>query len=281
MAESRVDAVMRNLLRALEEARPAAVGLANGATIGTSDLRVDQALALFEDQVRSRQLDVMARTLKDRGQGFYTISSAGHEQNAVLGALLRTTDPCLLHYRSGAFMLARARQEPGSTPLLDALLGLVASSQDPIAQGRHKVWGSRKLFVLPQTSTIGSHLPKAVGMAFAHTRAQRLGLATELPDDAIVCCSFGDASLNHASALTGLNAARWGHRRGNPVPVLFVCEDNGIGLSVDTPRRWVEDTVGALPHLAYFRARGELDEAQSRFTAALVIFSRNARIWVA
>ena len=122
-----------------------------------------------------------ARELRKADQGFYTISSAGHEQNAVLGALLRLTDPCLLHYRSGALMMARSRKLPGCDPVLDTLLGLCASSDDPISRGRHKVWGSRALWVPPQTSTVASHLPKAVGMAFAHARARRLGLATELP----------------------------------------------------------------------------------------------------
>ena len=71
------------------------------------------AVRLFEDQVLSRSLDVAARRLKTRGLCYYTISSAGHEQNAVVAALLRPTDPCLLHYRSGAFMMTRARQVPG------------------------------------------------------------------------------------------------------------------------------------------------------------------------
>ena len=75
----------------------------------------------------SAKLDVAARRLKLRNLGFYTISSAGHEQNACLGALLRTTDPCFLHYRAGGLMMARARKLPGSTPLFDTLLSICAS----------------------------------------------------------------------------------------------------------------------------------------------------------
>ncbi len=66
----------------------------------------------------SRTLDVGSRELKKTNQSFYTISSAGHELNAVLGAQLRLTDPCFLHYRSGGLMMARARQLPGATPLV-------------------------------------------------------------------------------------------------------------------------------------------------------------------
>ncbi len=261
MTQSQVEIIEERLLDLLRSSQPAARPLAPDAPLreGTS-LTAARALALFEDQLLSRALDRVARQLKQSGQGYYTIASAGHENDAVLGALLRTSDPCFLHYRSGALMLARARQQPGATQVLDTLLSLVASADDPIAQGRHKVWGSRKLWVPPQTSTIGSHVPKAVGMAFAHGRARRLGLATELPDDAVVCCSFGDGTVNHATTLSGINAARWAHRRGSPVPVLLVCEDNGLGLSVETPRRWVEEGFAGRSHLRYFRAEGELDE---------------------
>src|SRR4029453_7020475 len=91
--------------------------------------------------------------------------SSGHENNAVVGTLLRLDDPCLLHYRSGALMAARSRKLPGVDPVFDTLLSFCASAADPNSQGRHKVWGSRAMWVPPQTSTIASHLPKAVGLA--------------------------------------------------------------------------------------------------------------------
>jgi 2-oxoisovalerate dehydrogenase E1 component len=177
-----------------------------------------------------------------------------------LGAQLRLTDPCLVHYRSGAFMMARARLDPSVDPILDTMLSVCGSRDDPIAQGRHKVWGSKPLLVPPQTSTIASHLPKAVGLAFALGRARRMGHATGVPDDSIVMCSFGDASANHATALSGINAARYGLRQGNPMPILFVCEDNGIGISVDTPQRWIEESFGGLRFMRYFEAAGPIDD---------------------
>ena len=225
-----------------------------------TDLSASAATALFEDQLTSRQLDVAARELKKTGRSYYTIGSAGHEQNAIVGARLRLTDPAFLHYRSGAFVMARARQLLGSTPTLDAALGIVASSDDPIAQGRHKVWGSRALWIPPQTSTIASHLPKAMGLAFSLARARRIGVASGLPDDAIVVCSFGDASVNHASALAAVNTARYAVRMGLPMPLLLVCEDNGTGISVPTPDGWIESSFGDLPHLRYLLADGEVDE---------------------
>ncbi|QDU69543.1 2-oxoisovalerate dehydrogenase subunit beta [Planctomycetes bacterium Pla86] len=219
-----------------------------------------QAVKLFEDQCLSRSLDVAARELKKTNDSFYTISSAGHEQNGIVGTLLRPTDPCFLHYRSGALMMSRLRQLRGSTPAFDTLLSLCASSDEPVSGGRHKVWGSREAWTPPQTSTIASQVPKAVGMAFALSRARRLGLHRDLPDDSIVACSFGDASSNHASALTGINAARYSLRKGNPTPILFICEDNRIGISVETPKQWIADHFSRLQHLSYFEATGSLAE---------------------
>jgi len=258
--KSRVQIVEGNLDAYLESATAAAPLLPGSSLRPGGGLGQREAVRLFEDQVTSRALDVAARELKKTNRSYYTISSAGHEQNAIVGALLRDTDPCFLHYRSGALMMARARAVPGETPVFDTLLSLCASSDDPITHGRHKVWGSRRLWVPPQTSTIASHLPKAVGCAFAQHRARRLGLDHGLPGDTLVCCSFGDASANHATALSGINAARYGHRRGNPMPILFLCEDNGIGISTDTPSRWIGEAFSNLSHLRYFEAQGSMDE---------------------
>jgi 2-oxoisovalerate dehydrogenase E1 component len=261
MTWDRVAIVERQLDSYLDAAQPAAVRLEASAPLrGGSELTAAAALALFEDQVASRQIDVAARELKKTSRSFYTISSAGHENNAVVGARLRIDDPAFVHYRSGGFMLARARRLPGSTAVLDTLLGVVASSEDPISQGRHKVWGSRALWVPPQTSTIASHMPKAMGLAFSLARAKRLGVANSLPSDAIVACSFGDASANHATALAAINTARYAVRLGLPMPLLLICEDNGTGISVPTPEGWVASTFGSQEHLTYIEADGELDD---------------------
>ncbi len=211
---------------------------------------------LFEFQLGSRLLDVTARRLREQGEGFYTIGSAGHEGNAAVAAALRVTDPALLHYRSGAFYLARSAMA-GRLPeegLRDVLLGLTAAAEEPIAGGRHKVFGHPDLAVIPQTSTIASHMPRAVGVAFAIERTRLLGVRGAWPGDAIAVCSFGDASINHASALTALNTAGYGSYQGLALPILFVCEDNGLGISVRTPKGWVE--AAHHPLLPYFAADG-------------------------
>src|SRR4029453_15432527 len=100
----------------------------NAAVHPGTTLTAAAAVALFEDQLASRQIDVPARELKKTSRSFYTISSAGDEDNAIIGAQLRTDDPAFLHYRSGGFVMARSRQRAGSTPTLDTPPGVVAPS---------------------------------------------------------------------------------------------------------------------------------------------------------
>jgi 2-oxoisovalerate dehydrogenase E1 component len=225
---------------------------------------------LFEAQVLSRQADLAARRLGASGRGFYSIGSSGHEGNVALSAASRITDPALPHYRSGAFFVHRARRAGVPDPVRDILLGVVAAATDPISGGRHKVFGSAVANIVPQTSTIASQLPRAVGLAFALDRADRLGVPCPWPSDAVVLCGFGDASANHSTAAGAINTAVHTAHLGVPVPVLFVCEDNGIGISVPTPPDWIEHAYGHRPGLRWFGADGcDLRDAVAGAVAAV------------
>jgi 2-oxoisovalerate dehydrogenase E1 component len=221
-----------------------------------SALTVAEAERILEAQLTSRQLDLAARWMQEKGRGYYTIGSSGHEGNAAVAAVLRPTDPALLHYRSGAFYVRRAAQVPGIDPVSDVLLGVAAAAEEPIAGGRHKVFGRRELAVIPQTSTIASHLPRAVGVAFSIERARKLGVDCAWPADALAVASLGDASMNHSTAVGALNTACLATFEGLPVPLLVVCEDNGLGISVRTPVGWLRTAYGDRSGLRYFAADG-------------------------
>ncbi|WP_436839229.1 thiamine pyrophosphate-dependent enzyme [Nocardia brasiliensis] len=246
-----LDERFRAAVAALPPGVPRAAGLEVAPGISGVTL-----LELFESQATSRQLDLAARQLGASKRGYYSIGSSGHEGNAALGSALRVDDPALLHYRSGGFFVQRARRVPGLDPIRDVLLGVVAAAADPISGGRHKVFGSKAASIIPQTSTIASHLPRAVGLAFAIDRAARLGISSEWPSDAVVLCSFGDASANHSTATGAINSAIHTARQGVALPLLFLCEDNGIGISVPTPPDWILQAYGSRPGLAYFDADG-------------------------
>lgn len=210
---------------------------------------------LFDSQIMSRHLDLWAR--RSKGKTFYSIGSSGHEGTAALAAASRQTDMAFLHYRDAAFLIQRKKQAGGLTPLYDMALSFAASADDPISAGRHKVLGCAQTFVPPQTSTIASHLPKAVGAAHSIGMAQRLRLDDALlPDDAVILCSFGDASANHSTAQGAINSACWAAYQHLPMPLVFLCEDNGIGISVRTPGGWVEANFSQRPALKYIQCDG-------------------------
>jgi len=236
---------------------------------------------IFEAQARSRIVDHVARVLRGMGRGFYTIGSAGHESNAAVAMALRPNDPALLHYRSGGFYVARAGQAPtgvnGKSPVIDPvediLSGMLALSSEAMAGGRHKVFGRAELSVIPQTSTIASHLPRAVGLALSIAAAADRRVELEWPNDSVVLCSFGDASLNHSTAQGALNWAAYEAHRGAFVPVVFVCEDNGLGISVESPTAWVGRTITSRP-LAHLTVDGRDTAAVFEATQTLANLAR-------
>src|SRR5262249_49836074 len=153
--------------------------------------------------------------------------------------------------RDRAAQAAPARDGGG-----EVLLGLAAAAAEPIAGGRHKVLGHADLNVIPVTSTIASHLPRAVGLAFSLDRAGRLGSAARWPGDAIVLASVGDASINHSTAAGALNTAAYCAYQPLPLPLRGACEDNGLGISVRPPTGWVAAAASGRPGLRYFHANG-------------------------
>jgi len=236
------------------------------------------ARAVYRAACVSRALDRQSRVMQRAGTGFYTIGSSGHEAMASVALALRPDDMALLHYRDAAFQIARAGQVAGQDPVWDMLLSFAASAEDPISGGRHKVLGSRALMIPPQTSTIASHLPKAVGAAYS------IGLARGgrpehalLAADGVVMASFGDASLNHSTAQGALNAAGWAAWSGAAMPLLFVCEDNGIGISTRSPKGWVAAVLGSRPGVRIFSCDGLNFYDTYRVASEAVAFVRRAR----
>jgi 2-oxoisovalerate dehydrogenase E1 component len=228
---------------------------------------------LYDLQLASRHCDLAARWLRSQGKGYYTIGSAGHESNAIVAMATRPTDPALLHYRSGAFYLGRA----GLPGVSDILAGVVAATSEPISGGRHKVFGRHDLAIIPQTSTIASHLPRAVGVAFAIDRASKLKVSSPWPSDAITVCSFGDASANHSVATGAFNTAAYCAYQQLPMPLLFICEDNGLGISVRTPGGWIESTFESRPHLRYASVDGDDPAAVGEVASTLADWVRSRR----
>jgi 2-oxoisovalerate dehydrogenase E1 component len=101
-----------------------------------------------------------------------------------------------------------------------------------------------------------------VGTAFSIGLNKKLSRDGVLPEDGVVICSFGDASLNHSTAQGAINTASWSAYQGADMPLVFVCEDNGIGISTMTPDGWVADSIKGRAGLKYFTCNG-LDVLES------------------
>ncbi|MEL7099530.1 MAG: thiamine pyrophosphate-dependent enzyme [Pseudomonadota bacterium] len=268
---SRVQIVHEGFLR-----RVAAADFPQGAA-PSGPLTPQEARGLFEAMCLSRALDIVSREMQAAGRGFYTIGSSGHEGMAAVAHALRPDDIAFLHYRDAAFQIARGAQARQDL-CRDMLLSFACSSDDPTSGGRHKVLGARDLMIPPQTSTIASHLPKALGAAYSIGLARRARpeLAV-LPEDAIAVASFGDASLNHSTAQGAINAAGWTCAQGAPLPLLFICEDNGIGISTKTPEGWVQNSLKSRAGLQYFNVDGLDLWATYRVTSEAARFVRTQR----
>ncbi|WP_448551286.1 thiamine pyrophosphate-dependent enzyme [Thalassotalea montiporae] len=225
-------------------------------TPDTVGLNASDLIDMFTTQMMSRHLDLQSRVMQKQGQSFYTIGSAGHEGNVVYAKAFRIDDMAFLHYRSGAFCLQRAKEATGHAPLYEMLLSFAASSEDPVSGGRHKVLGSKAHHIPPQTSTIASHLPKAMGAAFSIGLAQRLDFTGKLTKDGVILCSFGDASANHSTALGAINSAAWCAYQSIPMPIVFICEDNGIGISTSTPQGWIAANFSNRAGITYLYCDG-------------------------
>ncbi|HEY2405960.1 MAG TPA: thiamine pyrophosphate-dependent enzyme [Polyangiaceae bacterium] len=249
---------------------------------GDSELAPTLTRELLESMLLARHLDAAAHELRALGHGHYTICSSGHEANVVLGRLTRTSDPSLVHYRSAALQIERARGVSGIDPVRDIALSLVAGRDEPASGGRHKVFGHKALGIIPQTSTIASHLPRALGLAFALERSARLSTLGQGVDharapDAIVLASFGDASVNHSTAQGAFNAISLISHQNLPLPLLCVCEDNGLGISVRTPPGWLAERFAAMPHFRVLACDGARLAETYRIAESAVEYVRRAR----
>ena len=186
------DLAEQRLVRAIRELRPPASGSDGSRERGPahlgqavrpgSGLTVARCLSLFDAQLASRHLDAAARWLRARGAGYYTIGSSGHEGNAGVAAALRLTDPALLHYRSGAFYLVRARPgEPAAQRRRRRPAGSRGGGRR--ADRGRPAQGLRAPRAARDPADLHDCLAPAAGrgLAFAIGRAAKLGVPTYGP----------------------------------------------------------------------------------------------------
>ena len=217
-----------------------------------------EAEAAWRAGIESRAIDHAARWLQSQRLGFYTIGSAGHESNALVALALRTDRPGAPPLPVRRLLPRAGRRRPAGTAS-----GTSCSAWPPRRTSRSPAAATRcsaTRDLSRDPADVDDRLASSAGRRGSRSRSSARGssrVESAWPRDAVVVCSFGDASLNHATAQAALNAAAYLAYGGQPLPLLFVCEDNGLGISVPTHEAWVEQSLYGRPELAIERADGD------------------------
>ena len=213
----------------------------------------------------SRAIDEIEETqLAPQGKVTYQFSSKGHELAQVLLSLQLTHkhDAAAVYYRSRPFMLAAGLtpQEAFSADL--ALTGSPSEGRDVGVV--YSMPPRRGVTVLPSSGDVGAQYTPAAGWAQAITYYQQ-----QLKDNswagAISVALGGDGSVATNGFWAALNIATTLR-----LPMLFLIEDNGYGISVpshlQTPGGDISGNLGSYRDLLIVKGRG----TQPRPTASLI-----------
>jgi 2-oxoisovalerate dehydrogenase E1 component len=159
---------------------------------------------------------MLEERLLRQGRGWIHIPGAGHEALAVIARLLRPNDLLFPYYRDRALIQAR-----GVIPLEMAREFLATSRS--VSNGRMMpVHGSyRRLGIYPAATPTGSQCLPAVGAAW--------GMRMTEGNNDVVLCTIGDASTRQGEFFEAVTFAVQEN-----LPIVFVVEDNGYGISTPT-----------------------------------------------
>jgi 2-oxoisovalerate dehydrogenase E1 component len=213
---------------------------------------------MFDAQALARWLDVAALRIRPVAAGRHLPPAAGHEGVAAVALALRPDDPALLHPRSTAFFLARAAQAGHPDAVLEVALGLAGAG---LGRGDPRTgFGHPALAVVPHTSSLGGHLPRAVGIAWSLGRQgkvpERLRVPLAWPDDALAVVAFDEVVANHSTATGAVNSACWASWRRIPLPLLLVCEDEAAVSGPPAMRGWSRALFDGRAGLEYVQVDG-------------------------
>jgi len=195
----------------------------------------------------------MGRVLDDKAPNYlkqaigwsYHAPCAGHDGiQLALGLTFRAGQDYLFpYYRDLLTCLAG-----GLTPL-EIILNGISKATDPASGGRHMSnhFAKPELHIQNVSSCTGNHTQHAVGLARAVKTYGR---------DAVVFSSQGESSVSEGYVYEAINGASL-----EKLPVVFVIQDNGYGISVpksdQTANEFVCDNFSGFPNLLILRCDGK------------------------
>ena len=175
----------------------------------------DARIETLKLMMMSREADNRENILFRQGRGQFHVSGSGHEAVAGIVALTRPGDQIYGYYRDRALMLALG------VPLYEMALGFFAKA-DSSSGGRQMVnhFSYEPLNIVSSATPTGLQCLPAAGTAW--------GLKTQQKGDIVFCC-IGDASTRQGEFFEALAFSIQ-----EALPIIFVVEDNGYGVSTPT-----------------------------------------------
>lgn len=163
----------------------------------------------------TRASDLREERLLRQGKGWFHIPCLGHEALGVIAESLNSEDLLFLYYRDRALMQAR-----GVTPLEMARDQFATASSSSGGKVMPLHGSYRRLGIFPPIGPTGAQCLPAVGAAWAMKMAGKAN---------VVLCTIGDAATRQGEFFEAIAFAVQ-----ELLPIVFVIEDNGFGISTST-----------------------------------------------
>ncbi|MEE9374003.1 MAG: thiamine pyrophosphate-dependent enzyme [Saprospiraceae bacterium] len=219
---------------------------------GPSQLSNQEVISDFKVGFQSRLLSKQIRSDVLTGKAKFGIESAGKELCQIaLAKTFRKGDYFSGYYRDQSFMMAKGLANPS-----DVLASLYADSQnDPFTAGRNMNahyatsfidendnWLDlvNKYNVGAALSPLAGHVPRALGMALASKYYKNLHISNQFSNrgEEVSFSIIGDATAAEGVFFESVNAACV-----MQVPIVFVIQDDGYGISVPTKLQTAKGSV--------------------------------------
>ncbi len=185
------------------------------------------SLDLLKTMMMSREAEKRESILFRQGRGQFHLPSAGHEAMAGIAPLIKSDDWVYCYYRDRALLLAMGM------PLYDMALGYFgkkASSSGGRQMASH--FSYKPLNVVSCATPTGLQCLPAAGTAWAFKKDKR---------KSVVFCCIGDASTRQGEFFEALAFSIQ-----EKLPVIFIVEDNGYGVSTPT-NHMIPLNLGMIP----------------------------------
>lgn len=172
-------------------------------------------LCLLRVMAVARECDRREGLLVRQSRGWFHVGGSGHEGLASIAYVLRPDDWLFPYYRDRALCLAR-----GLSPYEMALDFFAARESSSGGRQMPCHFSCGRLRIFSVATPIASQCLPAAGAAMAIRRQD---------GDSVVLCTVGDAALRQGEYYEALALAVQ-----ERLPVVFVVEDNGLGISTRT-----------------------------------------------